>query len=167
MIIAKDINIKQKLDKEISIILKRSGIDKKFYTSRGDVTYADFLSNRMLMILVIREGIPYSLFKLIQHYTPFSENDWAGFLEISTKSLQRYKQSSRNFKPIQSEKIIEMAEVTNAGLDVFGDMEKFKLWLDTPNFSLGNLKPIELIKDSYGKEMVLGELTRINHGILA
>ncbi len=60
-----------------------------------------------------------------------------------------------------------MAEVTNVGLDVFGDMEKFKLWLDTPNFALGNLKPKELLKDSYGKEMVISELTRINYGILA
>ena len=60
-----------------------------------------------------------------------------------------------------------MAEVTNAGLDTFGNIEKFKLWLETPNFSLGDQMPMELLKDSYGKEMVLGELTRINHGILA
>jgi putative toxin-antitoxin system antitoxin component (TIGR02293 family) len=163
----KDINIKQKLDREVSTIIKRSHIDKKFLYSKGDITYSNFLSDKMLMILVIREGIPYSLFNLIRHQTPFSENDWANFLDISTKSLQRYKQSSKSFKPIQSEKIIEMAEVTNVGLDVFGDMEKFKLWLDTPNFALGNLKPIELLKDSYGKEMVISELTRINYGILA
>src|SRR5205823_1299250 len=123
--------------------------------------------NRMLIIQVIREGVPYSFFNLIQIYSPFSENDWANFLNLSTKTLQRYKQTSKQFKPIQSEKIMEMAEVTNVGLDVFGEPEKFKLWLDTPNFSLGKHKPIELLKDSYGKEMVIGELTRINHGILA
>lgn len=162
-----DVNITHKLDREISTIFKRSRIDKRFLSSKKDLTYSDFLSNKMLMILIIREGIPYSFFNLIQHYAPFSDNDWANFLEISTKSLQRYKQSSKSFRPIQSEKIIEMAEVTNVGLDVFGDMEKFKLWLDTPNFSLGNLKPIELLKDSYGKEMVISELTRINYGILA
>lgn len=59
-----------------------------------------------------------------------------------------------------------MAEVTNIGMDVFGSMEKYKLWLNTPNFSLGGLKPIELLQDSNGKEMVVSELTRINHGIL-
>ena len=160
------INIRQKLDKEISTIIRRSRIDRKILSLKKDLTYSDFLSDKMLMIHLIREGIPYSLFNLIQHHTPFSDKDWANFLGLSTKSLQRYKQSSKNFQPIQSEKIIEMAEVTNVGLDVFGDMEKFKLWLDTPNFSLGNLKPIELLKDSYGKEMVISELTRINHGIL-
>jgi putative toxin-antitoxin system antitoxin component (TIGR02293 family) len=60
-----------------------------------------------------------------------------------------------------------MAEVTKTGLDTFGDMEKFKHWLNTPNFALGGMKPIDLIRDSYGKDLVIGELTRINHGIFA
>lgn len=159
-------NIKQKLDKEISTLFKNSQATNKFATVKSNLTYADFLSNKMLIIFAIRNGIPYSLFDVIQDYAPFSENDWANFLDISTKSLQRYKQTSKQFKPNQSEKIIEMAEVTSAGLDVFGEMDKFKLWLDTPNFALGNLKPMELLKDSYGKEFVLSELTSINYGIL-
>lgn len=116
--------------------------------------------------MLIRDGVPYSLFNLIQNLAPFTESDWADFLDISTKSLNRYRQTAKQFKPIQSEKIMEMAEVTHAGLDVFGNMEKFKRWLDTPNYALGSMKPFELLKDSYGKEMVMGELTRINHGIL-
>ncbi len=160
-------SITPKLDKEISNIIKRSSFDKKFISTTKDITYSDFLSNKMLMIFIIREGVPYSLFSLIQHLTPFTDDNWSDFLGISTKSLQRYKRTSKSFKSIQSEKIIEMAEVTNVGLDVFGDMEKFKLWLETPNFSLGNLRPLELLKDSYGKELVIGELTRINYGILS
>jgi putative toxin-antitoxin system antitoxin component (TIGR02293 family) len=160
-------NITTKLNKEISNIVKRVDIDNKFTTATKSITYSDFLSNKMLMIFVIREGVPYSLFNLIQDLTPFTDDNWADFLDISTKSLHRYKQTSKSFKSIQSEKIIEMAEVTNVGLDVFGDMEKFKLWLQTPNFSLGNLKPLELLKDSYGKELVISELTRINYGILS
>jgi putative toxin-antitoxin system antitoxin component (TIGR02293 family) len=160
-------NITTRLDKEISNIVRRAGIDKKFLSAPKSITYSEFLSNRMLMIFVIREGVPYSLFNLIQDLTPFTEANWADFLDISTKSLHRYKQTSKSFKSIQSEKIIEMAEVTNVGLDVFGDMEKFKLWLQTPNFSLGSIKPIELLKDSYGKELVISELTRINYGILS
>jgi putative toxin-antitoxin system antitoxin component (TIGR02293 family) len=88
-------------------------------------------------------------------------------LDISTKPLHRYKKSLKHFKPSHSEKIIEMAEVTQLGLDVFGNMDKLKLWLETPSYALGNLKPMELLKDSYGKDMVIGELTRINYGILA
>ncbi len=160
-------NITHKLDKEISSIINKSGFDKTFVSTKKDITYSYFLSNKMLMISLIREGVPYSLFNLIQDFTPFTEDHWADILDISTKSLHRYKQISKSFKSIQSEKIIEMWEVTQIGLDVFEEMDKFKLWLETPNFSLGNLKPLDLLKDSYGKEMVISELTRINYGILS
>lgn len=163
-LIEKDIT--NKLNKELNSIIERSGFRKQFMSSMINLTYKDLFLDKMLIIQVIREGVPYSFFSLIQDYTPFTEHDWAKFLDLSTKSLQRYKQTSKIFKPTQSEKIMEMAEVTNVGLDVFGEMDKFKLWLDTPNFALGNIKPIELLSDSYGKEMVIAELTRINYGIL-
>ena len=161
------LNIEQKLDREISILFKKDGLkSNQFKPASKEIKYADFLNNKMLIVSAIKVGIPYSLFDAIQGYSPFTENDWAGLLDLSTKSLQRYKQAAKQFKPTQSEKIIEMAEVTNMGLDVFGDMDKFKLWLNTANYALGNLKPMELLYDSYGKDLVIGELTRINYGIL-
>ena len=156
-----------RLDKGVAEFLRESGAEKILYGRKNPVTYTQFLANRMLIIAAIRSGIPYSLFDLIQYVTPFTEADWANFLDISTKSLQRYKASPKHhFKPIHSEKIIEIAEVTNTGLEVFGSMEKLRLWLNTPNFALGNQKPMELLKDSYGKELVMSELIHINHGIL-
>ena len=158
-------NIEQKLDREISVIFTHPSKNKRAGAGKTNLTYDEFLSDKMLIIALIRAGVPYSLFDLIKNVTPFSEGDWAAFLNISAKSLNRYKQASKQFKPLQSEKIIEMAEVTNVGKEVFGDLEKFKLWLNTPNFALGNVKPVELLRVSYGKEMVLGELNRIEHGI--
>jgi len=155
----------QKLNKEISTLFKMWPETGKSESVRGSITYNEFLSDKMMMIRMIKAGVPYSLFNLIKTITPFSEGDWAVLLDISAKSLHRYKQTSKQFKPLQSEKIIEMAEVTNVGVEVFGDLGKFKLWLETPNFSLGGLKPMELLRDSYGKELVLSELTRINYGI--
>lgn len=156
--------IQGKLDKEIISLFK----SKKAEGRGRKLSYALFLEDKMLMIEAIRFGIPYSLFELIQYYTPFTESDWANFLDLSTKSLQRYKATQgHRFKPIHSEKIIEMAEVTKVGLDVFGELEKLQLWLNSPVYALGKHKPIELLKDSYGKEMVIAELHRIEHGILA
>ena len=156
-----------KLDKEIASFFQNRRFREYQIKLSKHITYKSFLEDKMLIIVAIRAGIPYSLFNLIRDTTPFTENDWANFLDISTKSLHRYRSSSEHhFKPIHSEKIIEMAEVTKVGLDVFGSMEKLRQWLNTPSYALGNLKPIELLKDSYGKELVISELTRIDHGIL-
>jgi len=160
-------NLEEELNKEVASFIQQARDPEVLYETAQNVTYKEFISDKMLIVKAIRSGVPYSLFNLIQDYTPFTESDWASLLDVSTKSLQRYRQAPQHhFKPFHSEKIIEMAEVTDVGLDVFGDMDKFKLWLNTPNYALGNLLPIELLRDSYGKELVVGELTRISHGIL-
>lgn len=155
-----------KLNKAIGALAKQIRQKKYYETLKESTTYADFLSNKMFIIAVIRQGVPYSFFELIQDYTPFSEKDWASFLDVSTKSLQRYRiDRNHTFKSSHSEKIIAIAEVTQIGMDVFGDIDKLRLWFETPNFALGNLQPSELLKDAYGKELVVNELVRINHGI--
>lgn len=125
----------------------------------------DLFSNKIIITRLIRHGLPYHHFTAIQDYTPLSEADWSDVLDLSPRTLTRYKKGNKNFKPLQSEKILEMAEVTVEGLKVFKDMNKFKLWLQTPNFALGSKKPIDLIKDSYGKDLVIAELTRIDEGV--
>ncbi|MGM0391809.1 MAG: type II RES/Xre toxin-antitoxin system antitoxin [Bacteroidota bacterium] len=139
--------------------LRQGSLDKNF-------SFADFLNNKLLVIHSIRSGITFSLFSEITKITPFSDEDWAEILNISSKSLQRYRaEKNFRFKPIHSEKIIEIAEVALLGNTVFDTSSKFYMWLSTPLFALGSMKPIELLKDSYGKEMVLNELHRIDQGI--
>jgi len=125
----------------------------------------DFFTDTFAVMQVIKEGISQELFRIIQAWVPFSEESWAGLLGISTKSLQRYAKSKSTFKRLQSEKIIEVAEVAYLGLDIFGDRERFWLWLDTPSFAFAGRKPQELLSDSYGKEMLLSTLVRMDHGI--
>ncbi len=155
------------LDETISIFVNENILMYSAKANERKISYSEFLDDKMLIIKVIREGLPYSVFEMISKTTPFNDNDWADFLDISTKSLQRYKADSNHlFKSIHTEKIIEVAEVTQLGLDVFGNMEKLRLWLNTPCYALGKNKPVELLKDSYGKEMVMNELVHLNHGIL-
>lgn len=114
----------------------------------------------------INKGVGFNFLNKLQLHLGFSEEKWADILSLSPKSLQRYrKEKDFKFKPIHSEKLVEIAEVVDAGLEVFGDNDKLYLWLSTPNFALGNQKPMDLISDSYGKQMVLEELVRIEHGI--
>lgn len=156
-----------KIDKTVRTYLRKVNTEKESAEIDKTFTYEDFLSNKMLIVHSIRKGIPYRFFNLIKEKTPFTEEDWATFLDISTKTLQRYKARKNHvFKASHSEKILELAQVTSLGYSIF-DPEKFYLWLKTPNFALGGLLPMELLKDSFGKEMVVDELHHIDHGIFA
>ncbi len=158
--------IEEKIGQEITACLSESKMEYSKMEASKKISYDDFITNKFLIIKAIREGFTYSIFALIQEYTPFNEQEWAEFLNVSTKSLQRYKQSANHkFKPLHTEKIIEIAEVTKVGLELFEDVEKFKLWLNTPNYALGSHKPKELLKDSYGKDLIIQELINIQHGI--
>lgn len=137
----------------------------KFPSMQG-VPLSRFFSDRMMVVDVIRQGIPNPLFMSIKDLTPFSDQEWSDFLDISLKSLQRYKKESDYvFRSIHSEKIIELMEVTVVGLEVFDSAEDFAAWLNASSHSLGNRRPIELLRDSYGKELVLSELQRIDQGV--
>lgn len=143
-------------------------LDKTFHfkIKKNETVYSDFFEDKMMIIYTIRRGLPYDLFLKIKDFTPFTEDDWADYLNISKKTLQRNSNVENYlFKPIHTEKIIELAEVTNFGLEVFDSNEQFYLWLNTPSFALGDLKPAELLRDSYGKELVMNELNRIDQGV--
>lgn len=132
------------------------------------VASTSFFKNKMLVVKTIRKGLPFAIFSLIKKITPFSDDDWANYLNLSTKTLQRYKnEEGFLFKPIHTEKILELTEVTNMGMQVFDDLDSFHDWLNTASLALGNNKPSALLQDSYGKELVLAALNRIEHGIFA
>lgn len=151
---------------ELAAIYLRKESSKKSAAKGAGFDFVRFFSDKMKIIEAIRSGIPHPLFEVLAGYVPLQEADWVEVLGVSSKTLQRYKASGHHvFNSIHSEKIIEMAEVTFMGIEVFGDVEKFKLWLNTPSYALGSYKPKELLISSYGKEMVLGELTRLHYGI--
>mgnify|MGYP001299695050 FL=1 len=78
--------IEEKLNKEIAVIF--AGRDSKTRRRKAP-TYHEFLSDKMMMISVIRAGVPYSLFALIKGVTPLKDSDWAVLLDVSAKSLSR------------------------------------------------------------------------------
>lgn len=125
----------------------------------------NFFTRKLLVAQAIQHGLPYNVFTKIQELIPLTLKEWAEYLDISTKSLSRYKSQNISFKPMHSERIFEIVEVSMLGMEVFEDYDKFSLWLDTPNYALANNKPSELLRDSYGKSLVISELTRIDHGI--
>lgn len=153
-----------KADQELKIYIK--GFSRGGSLKNKDVTYPNFLKDKLLVAKAVKRGVTNSLFNEIKRNSPFDDAQWAHFLDINIRTLQRYKGSKEHiYKPLQSERIFELAEVVSMGDMVFDTPEHFRIWLNTPSVALGGEKPINLLDNSYGKDLVLAELNRIEYGI--
>jgi putative toxin-antitoxin system antitoxin component (TIGR02293 family) len=119
------------------------------------------------LVRAVRNGISYQSFETLMEKAPFLAKEWAGFLNISTKTLERHKEERRDFKPVQSEKIIAIYQLLNYGFEVFEDWDNLFHWIKEKNIALGNERLIDLLDTNIGVDIVKKELGRIEHGILA
>lgn len=115
----------------------------------------------------INRGISFSSFENIIKKYSFTLQNWADFLHISNKTLSRYQKDNKTFDALQSERILQIEILYSKGEEVFGDRENFTKWLETKNLALGDLFPLDLLKTSFGINLLLDELVRIEHGVLA
>ena len=102
--------------------------------------------------------------KYIKHVMALSHLSVSDLIGIIPVSLDTYKRKNE-FNPPVTEKILEVEEVYRKGLEVFG--EKFHQWMDTENIALGGINPKQLLSNSFGVRMLLDQIGRMEHGILA
>lgn len=125
------------------------------------------INDQFRLIQLSRKGIPFPVFQSIATRSSFSMNDWSQFMHLTERTLQRYKKEQRDFEPIHSEKILEIAKLQHRGKDVFGSAELFDEWMNTEILALGGERPKAFLDSSFGIAMIHEELTRIEHGVLA
>jgi len=141
---------------------------KKFELKEPLITYATLDDKNVYSLInAIKEGIRFSFFEKLAKHIPFTLREWASYLHLSERSLQRFKKEKGTFNTVSSEKIIEITMLNKYGTEVFGDQDNFNVWLLTKNVSLGGIKPKDLLDSSFGIQLLKDELTRIEHGILA
>ncbi|SHK64305.1 type II RES/Xre toxin-antitoxin system antitoxin [Epilithonimonas mollis] len=116
---------------------------------------------------IAKHGISFKIFDNITKKFPFTMQEWADFLHISAKTLSRYQKEEKSFDTLQSEKILQIEILYKRGEEVFGSADGFLIWLQTENMALGRTKPQDLLGSSFGISLLMDELTRIEHGILA
>lgn len=155
---------KLKANQELILFIRTFPRGKIFKTK--EITYMSVLKDKLLIARAVRRGVTNQLFKEIKTNSPFDDLQWSIFLDLNIRTLQRYKGTKDHvYKPSQSERIFELAEVVSMGNVVFDKPEHFGIWLNTPSVALGKEKPINLLDSSYGKDLVLAELNKIEYGI--
>jgi putative toxin-antitoxin system antitoxin component (TIGR02293 family) len=117
--------------------------------------------------MVAREGVSYYHFTKLSEYIQLTLQDWAEYLHLSERTMQRYKKEGKKFDPIHSERIVVIELLYKKGINIFGIKDNFYTWMDTISIAMGNVKPKDLLDTSFGISMVYDELGRIEHGIFA
>jgi putative toxin-antitoxin system antitoxin component (TIGR02293 family) len=133
----------------------------------GEFSDWDDESRKYDLIKLVRDGIAYNDFLEFFNDEPFTEKEWANYLGISSRTLDRYKNGTKKFPSKQSERIIEIKRLLNYGESVFEDRDNFMYWMSTQNIPMGGVVPKELLDTTMGINMVHDQLGRIEHGIFA
>ncbi|RVU01927.1 DUF2384 domain-containing protein [Mucilaginibacter limnophilus] len=116
---------------------------------------------------MVREGVAFPYLSKLSAFIHFTIEEWAAYLHLSERTLQRYKKDKKAFDPIHSERIVQIELLYKKGIDVFGDADNFHTWMETKSIALGGVTPKELLDTAFGINMVKDELTRIEYGVLA
>ncbi|UZO82496.1 DUF2384 domain-containing protein [Aquimarina sp. ERC-38] len=140
-----------------------------FFTSSDSafIKGANDDNRSLLLIRLVREGIPYKEFEKIATWSPFTNKDWAHFLNISIRTLERHKEDVKVFKQEQSEKIVSIYQLMHYGTSVFEDDTLFFNWLYVNTLTLGGVCPKDLLDTTIGIQVVRDALGRLEHGVLA
>ena len=81
----------------------------------------------------IARGLPYSTFLRIARYAEMTNAELVGLLGISVSTLRR-RANAGKLSVIESEKVVRLIQVINAGITLFdGSKEKALSWLKSPS----------------------------------
>lgn len=123
--------------------------------------------SRRAKALPIVKDFTYNEFKKIADKTPFTQLEWASILHVSERTLQRYAKNNGSFAPINAERALQIADVINEGKKTFGKIDMFYNWLKRKPTMLEGALSFESLTTATGIQLVLTQLGRIQHGILA
>jgi putative toxin-antitoxin system antitoxin component (TIGR02293 family) len=116
---------------------------------------------------MVREGVSFYHFTKLSDRIRLGLEQWAEYLHLSERTMQRYKKENKTFDPIYAERIVIIELLYKKGIEVFGIEENFYTWMDTKSLPLGGVKPKDLLDTQFGISMVYDELGHIEHGIFA
>lgn len=124
--------------------------------------------NQLDLADLIASGIPICAVESLRRRLHFTEQEFAGSLGVSTKTLQRAaaRQPAR-LTPAQGDRLYRLARIVAMAEAVFEDTERAYRWLREPQRGLGERVPLALLATEAGAREVEDLLGRIEHGVFS
>ena len=145
-------------------IKKKSGYKPPSKVSKLHEPLVSFIPVKQMVIV---KDFNYKEFKKIADKVPFTLQEWSQILHISERTLQRYAKANSTFPFTVVDRILQIDKVMKRGTEVFGNPDKFIRWIQSnPPALEGRISP-DSLRTIEGINLVLTQLGRIEHGILA
>lgn len=109
----------------------------------------------------------YKAFRKISDKVTFTLQEWSDILHISERTLHRYAKANSSFPFSVADRILQIDKVIKRGIEVFGNLDKFISWIRSNPYMLEGRLSLQSLRSIEGINMVLTQLGRIEHGILA
>lgn len=113
------------------------------------------------VIARLEAGFPASSFGTLAKLLELPTKTLAAALGLNDRTLRN---RTRHLTGDESERSFRAYRVFRRAVEVLGDEQAARLWLTTPQLSLGEKKPIELLIRDVGAEQVLNTLAGIEDG---
>lgn len=81
-------------------------------------------------------------------YLGFNQSEVAELLDLDSSTVSRWKKKDSKLDKFRSSYLFKLDKLLLIGKRIFGNLDDLKKWLDTENVSLGNKKPIDVIKNN-------------------
>jgi len=129
--------------------------------------YEKHLDDRFWIVEEAASGIPSSVLFDLMDLTHLDKKFFAGMLNLSTKTLDRYRQGNKQLNPASGELMLKIFSLYKKGEKIFGNTEEFQKWIERPAYGLGYKVPKDLMQTTAGIDLVMEELIRIAYGDIA
>ena len=130
----------------------------------GSSSIGATITNDIDLISISRKGLPKSVVILMSTILSISMEKMSHLIHVSHRTLQR-KNPNDLLSTYSTEQILEIAEVISRGIEVFGSLPNFTKWLHSNIKVFQNHKPIDYLDTSFGTQLILNTLGRIEYGV--
>lgn len=122
------------------------------------------INDSEILHLLYSNDINWKYLHALKTYTDFKDDTISDWLNISVKTFREYKKPQSSFKENVKEQVLLLLSLIRHGVDVFGSVKEFDLWLNQENFFFDNKAPISYMNTITGIRYIDDRLTALEYG---
>ncbi len=117
------------------------------------------------LIPLSKIGLPITALKQLQKKLQLGNREMSELVGMSESTLQRRYHSGKRLSEIESQTVLQLAELWSQGIEIFENENDLRTWLKSEIPALGEQTPLALLATPLGRFHVQEVLLRLEWGI--